>query len=159
MELFQMRRLYRDLAASLRRQRRLEEPALDALEAQVLDALLRCDRHQTELSMLRATQRCLQGFVTRQRRWLGRAAFVRRLSPTLARQSNEAAVAELTRLLETRGFPATALRRTLSELAVVEQRLEEAQGRLHHALLAGALHLERLQTWLRVYRDRGALAP
>lgn len=155
MELFQLRRLYRDLAASLRRRKKLEEPSFDALEAQVLDALLRCDRHQTELAMLKATRRCLRGSVTRQRRWLARAAFVRRLSPTLARQTNEAAVAELARLLEARGYPAAVLQRTLSELTLVDRRLEETQARLGQAMTAGATQLQLLQAWVRASRERG----
>lgn len=159
MELWQVKKEYRQVAAALRRRKQPMDVDLEQIEEQVLTTVALCDRYETELAVLRLARRCARARLGRLRRWVERAGLMKSVPRPLARKQDEPAVEDLIRALERKGRQARPLRQLLDELTYLDGRLEETRGRLARTALQGASHLELLLTHLRVRRASTTLEP
>jgi hypothetical protein len=151
MELWQVQRDYRLLAARLRRHRRHFDAQLDLIEAQLLEALLWCDRYETEACVLRLSRRCLVGRLKRTRKWVESAGLLKTLERSLVRKPAKEVLEELVELLPSHGCPPDPARHVLEELADVDRRAEQANVELVKATQLAVEHFQRLAAWIRVH--------
>src|SRR3990167_7082296 len=103
MELWQVRKEYRQLAMRLRRRKEPLGFDLELVEERVLAALVLCDRFETELCVLRLARRCARARLRRVRNWVEGSGIFQSIPPTLARKDDEPAADDLVRALEKKG--------------------------------------------------------
>lgn len=157
LELWQVRKQYRQVAMRLRRSKGPLDEHLERIEDQVLTALAQCDRYETELAVLRLALRCSRARLRRLRNWVECSGLLRALSVTsLVRKDDEPAVDELACVLEKKGRETGHLRQLLDELAHLQRRLTETKDRLSRMTAEGTRSLQLLFTHLRV-RGESAL--
>lgn len=150
MELWQVRKQYRQVAMRLRRSKAPLDEHLERIEEQVLTALAQCDRYETELAVLRLALRCSRARLRRLRNWVECSGLLRALTFSLARKDDEPAADELVDVLEKKGRETNHLRQLLDELAHLQRRLVDTKDRLARMTAEGARSLELLFTHLRV---------
>jgi hypothetical protein len=153
MELWQVRKQYRQVAMRLRRSKAPLDEHLERVEEQVITALAQCDRYETELAVLRLALRCSKARLRRMRNWLECSGLLRAMSPSLVRKDDEPAADELVVVLEKRGRETNYLRQLLDELAHLQRRLTETKERLGRMTQEGTKSLQLLFTHLRVRGD------
>ncbi len=131
MELWRVRKEYRQLAVRLRRSL-AQVTLVDLAEEHVLVMLGLGDRLETELSVLRSARRSARARLRRLRGWLESSGVLKHLPPSLSRRPDELAVAEFAHVLAERGFHEAAalvshLRR---ELLHLDGRIDDTRERL-----------------------------
>ena len=144
MELWQVRREYRLLAMRLRRRKGLVATHVELVEEQVLSALVRCDRFEVELCVLKLAKRCARARLRRLRRWVESSGLYRTMPRPLSRREDEPAADELAKGLERKGIEPHYLRQLLAELSHLDRRLEESRERLERTTELGVRALEQL---------------
>ena len=130
MELWQVRRDYRQVAVGLRKRREPMDLYLENLEERILVALALCDRFETEISVLRLAVRCGKARLRRLRRWVESAGLMKDTPLSLGRKTDAAALEEMERGLAQRCRESTFVRQALEEVAYLEHRLEDTRARL-----------------------------
>lgn len=147
MELWQVKKRYRQVAAKLKRRAVSIETGVQYLEAQVLLTLGLCDRAETELSVLRMARRCAKARLRRLRQWVENAALLKS-SPLrlVVHKEDELAAEELERALVRSGANETAqlFRQLRHELAALDERMTEAKMRLNRTAALAAEKLNQL---------------
>ncbi len=157
MELWQVRKEYRQIAMRLRRRREPIDGHLEEVEEQVLSALVLCDRYETELCVLRLARRCARARLRRLRHWVESSGLFKSVPATLARRDDEPAADELVRTLEKKGRQTSYLRQILDELAHLDRRLDDTRERLVRVTAQGVRSLQLLFTHLRVRGEHCSL--
>lgn len=130
MELWKVRKAYRQLAFRLRTRRAPMDGSLENVEERVVVALVLCDRTETELCVLRLARRCAWARLKRMRKWVEHAGLMKDSPARLARKKDEDTLEDLERELARRGLESGHLRQVLDELAHLERRLTETRARL-----------------------------
>lgn len=131
MELWRVRKEYRQLAVRLRRSL-ARVVTVDLAEEHVLVMLGMGDRLETELSVLRHARRSARARLRRLRGWLEGAGVLKNLPPTLSRRPDELAIAELAYVLGERGFheAAALISHLRRELLHLDGRIADTRERL-----------------------------
>lgn len=156
MELFKVKKAYRALARRLRRPGTRSSAGVERAESELLEALLRVERYESEVSVLRFSRRCAHARLSRTLEALDRSALFKDAAEVLARLAPEAAVEAWADTLERRGFDATMLREVLAHVRDVEARLEDLEQRLRNSSEYVDPLFQRLLNW--VHAD-GLLRP
>ena len=159
MELWQVRKEYRQVAMKLRRAKEPIDAHLEHVEEQVLEALVLCDRFETELCVLKLARRCARARLKRVRRWVECSGIFKSIPPGLSRKEDEPAADELVKALERKGRETNYLRQLLEELAHLERRLQDTRDRLERLTVQGVKSLHLLFTHLRIRGDQLTLEP
>ena len=159
MELWQVRKEYRQVAMRLRRRTEPLDGHLEHVEEQVLTALLLCDRYETELCVLKLAKRCARARLRRLRHWLESSAILKSMPHPLTRKEDEPAADELVRTLERKGRETNSLRQLLDELTHLDRRLADTRERLGRMTAQGVRSLQLLFTHLRVRGEQLSLEP
>lgn len=159
MELWQVRKGYRQVAMRLRRRKEPLDPHLERVEEQMLSLMVMCDRYETELAVLKLARRCSRARLKRLRHWVECSGFLKLLPRPLARRDDVLAADELVRTLERTGRETSYLRQLLDELAHLDRRLEDTRERLVRLTAEGMRSLQLLFTHLRVRGDSCTLEP
>lgn len=157
MELWQVKKEYRQIAAGLRRRKQPIDVYLEQVEEQVLTTIALGDRYETELAVLKLARRCSRARLRRLRQWVEHSGIMRSVPRPLARKQDEAAADDLIRALERKGREASALRQLLVELAHLDRRLEDTRSRLEQMTTLSVQNLQLLFTHLRVRRANEAV--
>jgi DNA repair exonuclease SbcCD ATPase subunit len=153
MELWQVRKEYRQLAMRLRRRREPLDEHLEQIEEQVLSALASCDRYETEVAVLKLAMKCARGRLRRLRHWVECSGLLKSVPLSLARKDDEPAADDLVRTLQRKGRETSYLRQLLDELSHLERRLMESRERLSRMTTQGVRSLQLLFTHLSVRSD------
>ncbi len=159
MELWQVRKAYRQAAMRLRRCKEPLGGDLERVEEQVLSVLVLCDRYETELAVLKLARRCSRARLRRLRHWVECSGFLKLLPRPLARKDDEVAADELVRTLEKGGRETSYLRQLLDELMHLDRRLEETRERLGRLTAQGVRSVQLLFTHLRVRGEPVSIEP
>lgn len=150
MELWQVRKEYRQLAFRLRTRRAPMDRYFENVEERVVVALALCDRTETELCVLRLARRCAHARMRRLRTWVENAGLMKDSPPRLARKKDEETLEELERDLARRGLESSYLRQALDELAHLERRLDDTRARLGRLTTLAGTCLQLLITHMKV---------
>jgi len=159
MELWQVRKEYRQVAMKLRRAKEPIDLHLEHVEEQVLSLLVLVDRLETELCVLKLARRCGRARLRRLRHWVESSGIFKSIPLSLTRKDDQPAADELIKALERKGLQTHYLRQLLDELAHLDRRLDETRERLTRMTVQVANSLQLLFTHLRVRRDQLTLAP
>ena len=130
MELWQVKKGYRQLAFRLRSRRAPMSHDLELVEERVVVALALCDRTETELCVLRLARRCAYARLKRLRTWIENAGLMKDSPARLARKKDEDTLEDLERDLVRRGLESAYLRQALDEVAHLDRRMDETRARL-----------------------------
>ncbi|MFZ5440580.1 MAG: hypothetical protein ACOZQL_11265 [Myxococcota bacterium] len=147
MDLWQVRKRYRQLAARLRRVE--GNGLLREAEQEVVESLLIADRLETELAVLRFTKKCALGRLGRVRAWLEHTSLLKEAPDSLFDAPDEPEL-----FLSSLGAAglASLLGQLQLELKVLEHRSRELQQRLTRLGEVAAGHYLRLEARLRAER-------
>lgn len=147
MELWRVRKEYRQLAVKLRKAPGEQSPAVNEAESFLLLVLCNGERLETELAVLRHARRSARARLRRLRVWLEGAGILKRhVTNALVRKVDELASHELhARLLE-RGFGelAAVLSHVLREVQHLDRRIEDTRVRLERLSDSSRQMYERL---------------
>lgn len=146
MELWQVRKGYRQLAFRLRSRRAPMNTELERVEERVVVALALCDRTETELCVLRLARRCAWARMKRLRTWVENAGLMKDSPTRLARKKDEDTLEDLERDLLRRGFDSAYVRQVLDEVAHLDRRMDETRARLARLVSLAATCLQLLIT-------------
>jgi hypothetical protein len=149
MELWQVRKVYRQVAFRLRSKRAPMNHDLERVEERVVVTLALCDRTETELCVLRLARRCAYARLKRLRTWVENAGLMKDSPARLARKKDEDTLEDLERDLLRRGLESAYLRQALDEVAHLDRRMEETRARLARIIALAATCLQLLLTHLK----------
>lgn len=145
MDLWQVRKRYRQLGVRLRRVE--GNGLLKQAEEEVVAALLLADRLETELAVLRFARKCAQGRLGRVRAWLEHTALLKDAPCTLFERPDEPEL-----FLAKLGAQSLAgvLGQLQLELRSLDRRARETRDRLLRLAESAAAHFARLDAQLRL---------
>lgn len=147
MELWRVRKEYRQLAVKLRKAVGSQPVVVSGAEADVLLVLCNGERLETELAVLNHTRRSARARLRRMRVLLENAGVLKdHVTSALVRRSDTVAALELDAALTNRGCSevATVLKQVRGELEHLERRIEEVAARLERLSSTSRVLLARL---------------
>lgn len=147
MELWRVRKEYRQLAVKLRKAAETQPVVVNDAEVQVLLVLCNGERLETELAVLNHTRRSARARLRRMRVLLEGAGILKdHVTTALVRKNDAVAALELHAALTNRGFPEVAamLEQVRSEIAHLNRRISDVTVRFDRLSAVVNELLERL---------------
>lgn len=147
MELWRVRKEYRQLAVKLRKAVEVQPAVVAGAEAEVLLVLCSGERLETELAVLNHARRSARARLRRMRLLLEGAGVLKdHVTSALVRRSDTVAALELHDALSRRGFQevAAVLQQVRGELEHLERRIDDVTLRLGRLSTLSRTLLERL---------------